>query len=252
MGRIVGAIVSALVVTAFMPLVFTAGFNLMVVQPIASVNAEFAEFSDFFNPTVFQEPPRLAEIESERQAITAQMEANVDNWDWGRGTVNNQGLELRLAGLGAEALKVRGQWTLSMLRERTNAFEAIANEVKRWFMRLCILLIAAFMASGLTWLGAASATKLVGGVVGARIGAMAAGGLSGLFRGGSRGIGAGGGASTPAASGQGSSYTTAAAKPSYNSDGGPSGGGGRTYSPPQGASTTTSSSSGAATATVQK
>ncbi len=252
LGRIVGTVVSALLVTAFMPLIFKAGFDLMVVQPIAAVNAEFREFGDYFDPTVFQEPPRLAEIERERQRITEQMTENVSSENYfnrAGGTFRNYGLDLQLAALNTEALKVRGQWTLTMLRERTNALEAITGEVKRWFVRLVILFIAAFMASGLTWWGARSATGLVGGVVGGKIGALALSG-SGFLAG--KGGGSGGAGSDSAApaqgGGSGNSYHAGEAKVNYTNSGGPSPGGGRITTPPANASATSPSAAGVTTA----
>lgn len=252
LGRIVGTVVSALVVTAFMPLIFKAGFDLMVVQPIAAVNAEFREFGDFFDPQAFQEPPRLAEIERERQRVTEQMTENVNSENFfnrAGGTFRNYGLDLQLAALSTEALKVRGEWTLAMLRQRTNALEAIAGEVKRWFVRLVILFIAAFMASGLTWWGARSATGLVGGVVGGKIGALALSGTSFLA---GKGGGLGGAAPSSGTSAQsgssGSSYHSGETSVTYTNSGGPSGGGGRSYSPPANASATSASTAGATTA----
>lgn len=144
LGRIVGTVVSALVVTAFMPLVFKAGFDLLVVQPVAAVNAEFKEFRDYFDPDVFTTPPRLAEIEQERQAILTELgEVSKDikeGFAFTNFGVNGRldRLNFRLTVLNAEALKVRGNWTLGMLRDETAAFEAIAGEVKRWFVRLVV------------------------------------------------------------------------------------------------------------------
>ena len=164
------------------------------------------------------------------------------------GTFRNYGLDLQLAALSTEALKVRGEWTLAMLRQRTNALEAIAGEVKRWFVRLVILFIAAFMASGLTWWGARSATGLVGGVVGGKIGALALSGTSFLA---GKGGGFGGAApdsGTSAQSGSsGSSYHSGETSVTYTNSGGPSGGGGRSYSPPANASATSASPAGVTT-----
>lgn len=242
LGKVLGAVVSALLVTAFMPLIFKAAFDLTVVQPIAAVNAEFAELTDYFEPgAALEPPPRLAEIESQRQALLTekgQLQEGLKPWQ----VIANAGpatriqwINLRLAELNAEALAVRGSWTRQMLRSANDAYNAIANEVMRWMTRLLVLLVAAFMASGLTWWGARVATGLVGGVIGGRIGALALGGAAGLFGRGGRGVD--GAARKPRSSeGQGNPSATR-----RNSDGGPSGGGGRSYNVPAGTSTATAS-----------
>jgi len=252
MGKIVGTVVSALVVTAFMPLIFKAGFNLMVVQPITAVNEEFAEFKDFFeDPAVAAPPARLAEIQREREALYAQMEENlqVDNL-FGRawGGLKNMGLLAgELTALGNEELALQASWVLGLFREQTNAIDAIGNEIRRWFVRLVILCVGAFMASGLVWWGARAGAGMVGGVIGGKVGALAAGGLAGLFAGGGRR-----GGETSGTRSDRSSYRTVEATPRIiTSDGGPSGGGGRSYSPSEGASTTSAPASGTATATLQ-
>ena len=255
LGRIVGTVVSALAVTAFMPLIFKAGFDLMVVQPIAAVNAEFKECTDYFDPQTFLTPPRLADIEGERQTITAEIgEASKElknGFAWSNFTVNGRisTLNDRLIRLDAEALKVRGEWTLGLLRQRTSALEAIAGEVKRWFVRLVLLFVGAFMASGLTWWGARAATGVVGGVVGGKIGALALSGTSFLRGGGGfRSNSTGDSNNVPSGNSGSSSHVVSDVKPSYSGTGGPSGGGGRTYSPSEDASYTSPSAAGATTA----
>lgn len=252
LGRIVGAVVSALVVTAFMPLVFKAGFDLLVVQPVAAVNAEFREFRDYFDPQVFAAPPRLAAIESERQAILTEIGEVSKDLEAGFAFTNLgvngrlDRLNFRLTALNAEALRVRGEWTLGMLRERTSALEAIAGEVKRWFVRLAVFFIATLMASGLTWWGARAAAGLVGGVVAGKVKELPS--LGGSLLGGGRGAG-GGGAPVDAGGNSGSpsgGYAAGGVAPRFSS--GPSDGGGRTYSPPANASVTAPPPAGAATA----
>lgn len=257
LGRVVGAVVSALAVTAFMPLIFKAAFDITVVQPVQAVNAEFAELEDFYDPNMLTPPPRLAEIETRRQELLAEkgeLQAGLKMFDlWGNAgpAARISWIEGRLAALSAEAVAVQGAWMSQALSSLSNAYDAIANQVTRWGVRLLIMLFGAFMATGLTWWGARAATGLVGGVVGGKIGTLAAGGLAGLFGGG--GSRAGGGAGGGRGGSKGSSYSTTPASPQFfGSGGGPSGGGGRSYSPPEGASVTTPSSAGAATATVQK
>ena len=258
LGRVVGAVVSALAVTAFMPLVFKAAFDITVVQPVKAVNAEFAELEDYYNPDMLTPPPRLAEIEGERQTLTAEkgeLQAGLKKWN----LIANLGpntrigeINGRLAALSAEATVVRTTWMARSLGSLNNAYDAIANQVTRWGVRLLIMLVGAFMASGLTWWGARVATGLVGGVVGGKVGQLAAGGLAGLFGAGGR-AGAGGAGSGGGGGGsKGSSYSTTAASPQFSGSGAPSSGGGRSYSPPEGASVTASPTAGAATATVQK
>ena len=257
MGRVVGAVVSALVVTAFMPLVFKAAFDITVVQPVQAVNAEFAELEDFYNPDMLTPPPRLAQIEATRQELMAEkgeLQAGLKMFDlWGNAgpSARISWIETRLAALSTEAVAVQGAWMAQALGNLNNAYDAIANQVTRWGVRLLIMLFGAFMASGLTWWGARAATGLVGGVVGGKIGTLAAGGLAGLF-GAGKGAGAGGGAGGGGS--KGSSYGTTDASPKFSGSGSgdPSSGGGRTHSPPEGANMTAPSAAGAATATVQK
>ena len=237
LGRVVGAVVSALAVTAFMPLIFKAAFDITVVQPVQAVNAEFAELEDYYNPNMLTPPPRLAEIESERQTLTAEkgeLQAGLKKWN----IVANLGpatrigeINGRLAALAAEATVVRATWMARSLDNLNNAYDAIANQVTRWGVRLLIMLFGAFMATGLTWWGARAATGLVGGVVGGKIGTLAAGGLSGLFGGGGSRAGGGGNkglGNAQGGSGGGNGQTPASGGTGTKGAGtGPSSGGGR-------------------------
>ncbi len=252
LGRVVGAVVSALVVTAFMPLVFKAAFDITVVQPVQAVNAEFAEFSDFYNPNALAPPPRLAEIQGERERLLTErgeLTEGISVWERVRESRRIVVIDSRLTNLSVESAAVQAMWMKNALGDLNNAYDAIANQVTRWGVRLLIMFVGAFMAVGLTWWGARAATGLVGGVVGGKIGTLAAGGMAGLFGAGGGGAKAGGGDSS--GGGKGSSYSVSDAKPQFSGSGAPSSGGGRSYSPPEGASATTSSSAGAATATVQ-
>ena len=190
-GRVVGAVVSALVVTAFMPLVFKAAFDITVVQPVQAVNAEFAEFSDFYDPDALAPPPRLAEIQSVRETLLTErgeLTEGTSVWERVRDSPRVAWIDNRLTNLAVESTAVQAMWMKKALGDLNNAYDAIANQVTRWGVRLLIMFVGAFMAVGLTWWGARAATGLVGGVVGGKIGALAVGGVGGLF-------GAGGGGS---------------------------------------------------------
>ena len=186
-GRIVGAVVSALVVTAFMPLVFKAAFDITVVQPVQAVNAEFAEFSDFYDPDALAPPPRLAEIQSARERLLTErgeLTEGTSVFERVKASPRVVWIDNRLTNLSVESTAVQALWMKKALGDLNNAYDAIANQVTRWGVRLLIMFVGAFMAVGLTWWGARAATGLVGGVVGGKIGMLAAGGMAGLFGGG--------------------------------------------------------------------
>lgn len=256
MGRVVSVIVSGLLLTAFMPLIFKSTFELAVVQPIAAVNDEFAEFSDFYQTDgPLTPPPRLAEIETTKANLLeekAELAGQLERWN----VFANAGpaarmsaIDVRLGALELEATALRGQWMAEQLGTLNNAYDAIANEITRWFTRLLVMLLATALAVGLTWWGAQTVAGLAGGVVASRVGGFAVSGGGLLARGGFRGAASGGKALAGGASGgSGSGYSVASVKPSYG--GGPSGGGAVSHTPPSGASSTPSPAGGAATASL--
>lgn len=229
LGRIVSVVVSALVVTAFMPLIFKAVFDFTVVQPVKSVNDEFYSWQQIIDPEL-NVPPRLAEIERELAAARSERAAIYDELNerrflekvtsFGAWTKVDQ-LNARINSLQFEASAVQANHSFQQLTNLNKTYEAVLNEVMKMVARIFLLILATIMASGMMWYVARNTGSLAGGLV--------MGGLSkapfmvGLGGGGQ------GGRSLGPSSGGGAGRQLDATRPALPASGGgaPSSGGGR-------------------------
>lgn len=172
-GRIVSVVVTALLVTAFMPLIFKAVFDLTVVQPVKAVNEEFASWQDMIDPEL-NVPPRLAEIERELSAARTERAGIMDEINQRRGLqkitafgswVRVDQINARINSLQFEASRVQAQHSFNQLTNINKAYEAVLNEVMKMVARIFLLILATIMASGMMWYVARNTGSLAGGLV---------------------------------------------------------------------------------------
>ena len=231
-GRVVAAIVGALLVTAFMPIIFKSAFELTVVQPLQAVNAEFAEFGDYYDAERLGQPPnRLQEIETELATLETQYAALGKTFgDRLTHIAQRSNLLARINALEVEKFAVVARYHVGNLDKLNNALASVSNEVMRWASRLLFMFIGVFMGSALMWWGARATVELVGGIVGREVGRVASMGgsqLMGFARGGGNRVGttspgsqsSGSGETSPAKAG-GSSGTPATVSAGVSDGGG--------------------------------
>lgn len=209
LGNYVGSAVTAILVVALMPLGFKAAFDLAIVEPVRTVNANFASFADIREQLVGDAPPvRVQEIEGEKEGLNRRLselaEVAANNGEkhteaWMNPQTRDEYGEVldKIAALDAESKGVKEKWYEKVSREFTGALTGALAEMRNWALRLFLLLIGASFGSYMLWHVSRAVSGAVGGMAlsGIQIATSPLKAISGKGGGG----GGGGGGSSPKA-----------------------------------------------------
>ncbi len=212
----------SILTVAFMPMIFGAAFDLAILQPIKTVNENFAtgaEVRDAYSG--IQPPARVAEIQAEiaaneKKKGEIQASAEREGWvaelwqkaPWTQAI--NRGVELY-----REYDRAVEVWSNNVVQDTAIVTKGVLADVRNWAIRLCLLVLFAGLGGTAIIAASASIQGLLGSVSTAvakqlahpfaGVKSAAGGGQPPKLGGGGNGGGGGGGGKKALSDGQGSS-----------------------------------------------